>query len=53
MKVGGSRTIIVPEKLGYDDYKYPKPADIPPKSALVFEVELLEVVPQGAPPDPK
>ena len=51
MKVGGSRTIVVPPKLAYDDLKYPRPADIPPGSALVFDVELLEVVPQGAPPD--
>ena len=53
MTVGGSRTIIVPVRLGYDDLKYPRPADIPPNSALVFEVELLDVVPQGAPPDPQ
>jgi FKBP-type peptidyl-prolyl cis-trans isomerase FkpA len=51
MRVGGSRTIIVPARLGYDDLKYQRPADIPPKSALVFDVELLDVVPQGAPPD--
>jgi FKBP-type peptidyl-prolyl cis-trans isomerase len=53
MKVGGTRTIIVPWKLGYDDLKYQRPPDIPARSALVFEVELLDVVPQGAPPDPK
>jgi FKBP-type peptidyl-prolyl cis-trans isomerase len=52
MKVGGSRTIIVPPKLGYDGRKYPNPADLPPNAALVFDVELLEVVPQGAPRDP-
>ncbi len=46
MKVGGKRTIIVPPKLGYDDLKYPTPRDVPPKSALVFEIELLDVVPQ-------
>lgn len=46
MKVGGRRTIVVPPKLGYDDLKYPTPKDVPPKSALVFEVELLDVVPQ-------
>jgi FKBP-type peptidyl-prolyl cis-trans isomerase FkpA len=51
MRAGGSRTIIVPAKLGYDDLKYQRPADIPPKAALVFDVELLDVVPQGAPPD--
>jgi FKBP-type peptidyl-prolyl cis-trans isomerase FkpA len=53
MKVGGSRTIVVPPKLGYDGLKYQRPADLPPQSALVFDVELLEVVPQGAPPDPR
>jgi FKBP-type peptidyl-prolyl cis-trans isomerase FkpA len=51
MKVGGKRTIIVPPKLGYDGYKYPYPSDVPPGSALVWEVELVDVVPRGAPPD--
>jgi FKBP-type peptidyl-prolyl cis-trans isomerase FkpA len=51
MKVGGNRTIIVPPKLGYDGRKYPNPGDLPANAALVFDVELLEVVPQGAPPD--
>lgn len=46
MKVGGKRTIVIPAKLGYDDLKYPTPKDVPPKSALVFDVELLDVVPQ-------
>ncbi len=46
MKVGGKRTIVVPPKLGYDDLKYPTPKNVPPKSALVFDVELLDVVPQ-------
>jgi FKBP-type peptidyl-prolyl cis-trans isomerase FkpA len=46
MKVGGKRTIVIPAKFGYDDLKYPTPKDVPPKSALVFDVELLDVVPQ-------
>lgn len=46
MKAGGKRTIVVPPKFGYDDLKYARPKDVPPKSALVFEVELLDVVPQ-------
>lgn len=46
MKAGGKRTIIVPPKLGYDDLKYATPKDVPPKSALVFDIELLDVVPQ-------
>ena len=46
MKVGGRRTIAVPSKLGYDDLKYPTPKDVPPGSALVFDVELLDAVPQ-------
>lgn len=49
MRAGGKRTIIVPPKLGYDDRKYPTPKDVPPKSALVFDVELIDVVPEGAP----
>ena len=51
MKVGGKRTIIIPPKLGYDGFQYGKPPEVPAGSALLFEVELLDVVPQGAPPD--
>jgi FKBP-type peptidyl-prolyl cis-trans isomerase len=47
MKVGGKRTIVVPAKLGYDGHKYPLPGDVPPNSALVFDVELLDAVPQS------
>lgn len=46
MRAGGKRTIVVPPKLGYDDLKYATPKDVPPQSALVFDVELLDVVPQ-------
>ena len=46
MKVGGKRTIIMPPKLGYDGFKHPTPKDVPPGSTLVFDVELLDVVPQ-------
>jgi FKBP-type peptidyl-prolyl cis-trans isomerase len=49
MRVGGKRLILVPPKLGFDDLKYPYPRDVPVGSALVFEIELLEVVPRGAP----
>lgn len=47
MKAGGRRAIVVPPALGYDGFKHPVPKDVPPKSGLVFEVELLDVVPQG------
>ena len=47
MKVGGKRAIVVPAALGYDGFKHPVPQGVPEKSALVFEVELLDVVPQG------
>jgi FKBP-type peptidyl-prolyl cis-trans isomerase FkpA len=49
MKVGGKRTIVVPPKLGYDDFKYQKPEAVPPGSAQVFEIELLDAVPQQNP----
>src|SRR5689334_21206499 len=52
MRVGGKRTIIIPPKLAYQEPKHPHPQDVPKGSALVFEVELLNVVPQGAPRDP-
>ena len=51
MHVGGKRTIVIPPKLGYQEPKHPYPKDVPQGSALVFEVELLNVVPQGAPAD--
>jgi len=51
MKVGGKRTITVPPKLAYDGYKYPYPNDVPPGSALIWEVELVDVVPRNAPAD--
>ena len=51
MRVGGKRTIVIPPKLGYQEPKHPYPVDVPKGSALVFEVELLDVVPQGAPAD--
>jgi FKBP-type peptidyl-prolyl cis-trans isomerase FkpA len=51
MRVGGKRTLIVPPKLGYDGYKYPYPNDVPPGSALIWEVELVDVVPRSAPPE--
>jgi len=51
MQEGGKRTIVVPPKLAYDEIKHRSPPEVPPGSALIFEVELLEVVPQAAPPD--
>lgn len=51
MRVGGRRTVVVPPNLAYDGLKYPRPADVPANTALVFDVELIDVVPQSAPPD--
>ncbi len=41
MRVGGKRTVIIPSSLGYGHRG--AGSDIPPNSALVFEIELLRV----------
>lgn len=51
MRVGGRRTLVVPPNLGFDGLKYLRPRDVPAEATLLFDVELLDVVAQSAPPD--
>ncbi len=44
MKVGGTRTLVIPATMGYGSRM--AFGEVPPNSTLLFEVELLDVVPQ-------
>ena len=41
MKAGGKRSVVIPSRMGYG--RRGAAPDVPPNSALVFDIELLEV----------
>jgi FKBP-type peptidyl-prolyl cis-trans isomerase len=43
MKVGGKARIVCPASIAYGDTG--KPPSVPPKSTLIFDVELLAIEP--------
>ncbi|MEO8038654.1 MAG: FKBP-type peptidyl-prolyl cis-trans isomerase [Betaproteobacteria bacterium] len=45
MKVGGARTLVIPPNMGFGSTRTAF-GEVPPNSFLLFEVELLDVVPQ-------
>jgi FKBP-type peptidyl-prolyl cis-trans isomerase FkpA len=53
MKVGGKRQLRIPPELGYGATGTPDGGPIPPNATLIFDIQLLSIIPEAGAAAPK